>query len=198
MTATFASLAEFRARLAAAPGPDHAATEGAQARNGQLTKPPGALGRLEDFEIYARIGASDRGRHLVADNTDRAALWLDFTQMVATWLLRGHAVWTVEARTDGAVLGFVLIGFEPGDHEPELGYLFRETAEGRGYAQEAATAARDHALTTLALPGLVSTIDPDNARSIRLATRLGAARDPAAEAAHGNTIRVYRHPTPEA
>ncbi len=154
--------------------------------------------RLEDFEIYARIGASDRGRHLVADNTDRAALWLDFTQMVATWLLRGHGVWTVEARTDGAVLGFVLIGFEPGDHEPELGYLFRETAEGRGYAQEAATAARDHALTTLALPGLVSTIDPDNARSIRLATRLGAARDPAAEAAHGNTIRVYRHPTPEA
>ena len=104
--------------------------------------------RLEDFEIYARIGASDRGRHLVADNTDRAALWLDFTQMVATWLLRGHGVWTVEARTDGAVLGFVLIGFEPGDHEPELGYLFRETAEGRGYAQEAATAARDHALTT--------------------------------------------------
>lgn len=154
--------------------------------------------RLEDFEIYARIGASDRGRHLVADNTDRAALWLDFTQMVATWLLRGHGVWTVEARTDGAVLGFVLIGFEPGDHEPELGYLFRETAEGRGYAQEAATAARDHALTTLALPGLVSTIDPDNARSIRLATRLGAARDCAAEAAHGNTIRVYRHPTPEA
>ena len=154
--------------------------------------------RLEDFEIYARIGASDRGRHLVADNTDRAALWLDFTQMVATWLLRGHGVWTVEARTDGAVLGFVLIGFEPGDHEPELGYLFRETAEGRGYAQEAATAARDHAFTTLALPGLVSTIDPDNARSIRLATRLGATRDRAAEAAHGNTIRVYRHPTPEA
>ena len=154
--------------------------------------------RLEDFEIYARIGASDRGRHLVADNTDRAALWLDFTQMVATWLLRGHGVWTVEARTDGAVLGFVLIGFEPGDHEPELGYLFRETAEGRGYAQEAATAARDHALTTLALPGLVSTINPDNARSIRLATRLGAARDFPAEAAHGNTIRVYRHPTPEA
>ena len=154
--------------------------------------------RLEDFEIYARIGASDRGRHLVADNTDRAALWLDFTQMVATWLLRGHGVWTVEARTDGAVLGFVLIGFEPGDHEPELGYLFRETAEGRGCAQEAATAARDHALTTLALPGLVSTIDPDNARSIRLDARLGAARDRAAEAAHGNSIHVYRHPTPEA
>ncbi|MGR3617907.1 MAG: nicotinate-nucleotide--dimethylbenzimidazole phosphoribosyltransferase [Roseovarius sp.] len=52
MTATFASLAEFRDRLAAAPGPDHAATEGAEARNGQLTKPPGALGRLEDLAIW--------------------------------------------------------------------------------------------------------------------------------------------------
>lgn len=45
-------LSTFRAQLAAAPGPDTDATTGAQERNGQLTKPPGALGRLEDLAIW--------------------------------------------------------------------------------------------------------------------------------------------------
>ncbi|WP_171089462.1 MULTISPECIES: nicotinate-nucleotide--dimethylbenzimidazole phosphoribosyltransferase [unclassified Ruegeria] len=42
----------FRAALSAAPGPDAAAAQGASERNGQLTKPPGALGRLEDLAIW--------------------------------------------------------------------------------------------------------------------------------------------------
>ncbi|WP_209504204.1 MULTISPECIES: nicotinate-nucleotide--dimethylbenzimidazole phosphoribosyltransferase [unclassified Ruegeria] len=42
----------FRAVLAGAPGPDAAAVQGAAERNGQLTKPPGALGRLEDLAVW--------------------------------------------------------------------------------------------------------------------------------------------------
>ncbi|MBC2833902.1 nicotinate-nucleotide--dimethylbenzimidazole phosphoribosyltransferase [Paragemmobacter straminiformis] len=53
MTASFASLSEFRAVLQAMPMVDAAALAGAAARNGQLTKPPGALGRLEDLAIWA-------------------------------------------------------------------------------------------------------------------------------------------------
>lgn len=49
MTAPFSSLAEFRARLHAQPMVDAAALQGAADRNAQLTKPPGALGRLEDL-----------------------------------------------------------------------------------------------------------------------------------------------------
>lgn len=53
MTETiFQSFAEFAALLAAAPGPDGQAKAAAEARNGQLTKPPGALGRLEDLAIW--------------------------------------------------------------------------------------------------------------------------------------------------
>jgi len=52
MTTAFTTLAEFQALLTSAPGPDSAAREGAEARNGQLTKPPGALGRLEDLAIW--------------------------------------------------------------------------------------------------------------------------------------------------
>jgi nicotinate-nucleotide--dimethylbenzimidazole phosphoribosyltransferase len=46
---SFETLDELRALLAAMPGPDEAAAAGAAERNAQLTKPPGALGRLEDL-----------------------------------------------------------------------------------------------------------------------------------------------------
>ena len=52
MTESFATLTEFRDLLGQAKGPDVQALEGARARNGQLTKPPGALGRLEDLAIW--------------------------------------------------------------------------------------------------------------------------------------------------
>ncbi|MDX8351247.1 nicotinate-nucleotide--dimethylbenzimidazole phosphoribosyltransferase [Cognatiyoonia sp. IB215182] len=52
MQAPFSTLAAFRDLLANAPKPDAAAIAGAEERNGQLTKPPGALGRLEDLAIW--------------------------------------------------------------------------------------------------------------------------------------------------
>jgi nicotinate-nucleotide--dimethylbenzimidazole phosphoribosyltransferase len=48
----FQTLAEFRAVLDRLPAPDAAATAAAAARNGQLTKPPGALGRLEALALW--------------------------------------------------------------------------------------------------------------------------------------------------
>jgi nicotinate-nucleotide--dimethylbenzimidazole phosphoribosyltransferase len=52
MQAPFSTISGFRDLLTAAPGPDQDARQGAQGRNGQLTKPPGALGRLEDLAIW--------------------------------------------------------------------------------------------------------------------------------------------------
>lgn len=48
----FTSVESFRAALARAPGPDLDARALAEARNGQLTKPPGALGRLEALAVW--------------------------------------------------------------------------------------------------------------------------------------------------
>ncbi len=54
MSQTFTSLDEFRAILAAQGTIDAAAEAAAADHNGQLTKPPGALGRLEDLAIWYR------------------------------------------------------------------------------------------------------------------------------------------------
>lgn len=52
MTAPFSTLAGFQKLLADMPSTDTAAQAQAAERNGQLTKPPGALGRLEDLAIW--------------------------------------------------------------------------------------------------------------------------------------------------
>ncbi|MCK0143809.1 nicotinate-nucleotide--dimethylbenzimidazole phosphoribosyltransferase [Aliiroseovarius sp. F20344] len=57
----YATLAEFKAQLEAAQGPDAAAIQAAEERNGQLTKPPGALGRLEELAIWV-AGWQGNGR----------------------------------------------------------------------------------------------------------------------------------------
>ena len=61
MAAAFTSLAEFRALLGGAPKVEGDIVEAAEARNGQLTKPPGSLGRLEEIAVwYAGWRGTDR------------------------------------------------------------------------------------------------------------------------------------------
>ncbi len=55
-----ASFDEVRAVLAELPGPDQEAAAAAAAREGQLTKPAGALGRLEELAAWL---AAWQGRH---------------------------------------------------------------------------------------------------------------------------------------
>lgn len=52
MTQAFSSFAEFRNLLAEAPAPDAESYGAAEDRNGQLTKPPGSLGRLEELAVW--------------------------------------------------------------------------------------------------------------------------------------------------
>jgi len=132
--------------------------------------------RLEDFDAWAEIFTGPAAPHL-GGPFDRNEAFIEFLASCGTWLLRGHGPWTVEHKRSAGILGFVLLGFEPGDAEPELGYLFRPAAEGRGYATEAVQAARTHAFTALGLARVVSYISPENAPSARLAHRVGAVQD---------------------
>jgi [ribosomal protein S5]-alanine N-acetyltransferase len=61
--------------------------------------------------------------------------------------------------------------------EPELGYTFAPAVWGRGFAGEAVCCVRDYARDALRLPYVVSAILTQNARSRRLAERLGARAD---------------------
>lgn len=156
---------------------------------------------LEDYPAYESIVAGPRGRW-IGGPLDPDEAWLDFSQMVAGWVLRGAGLWAVEHQEDGRLLGFVTLHHEAGDPEPELGFFLLPAEEGQGFAFEAAEAARNNAFFALSWPSLVSYIDPDNARAVRLLERLGAVRDESAERAFDGTanagVAVWRHPRPEA
>ena len=149
---------------------------------------------LDDWPVWSEIMCGPRGDLVDGPWSERDA-FLDFAQNVGSWVLRGYGLWAILDRTTHAMLGFVAHCHEEGDPEPEIGYLLRETSEGRGIATEATLAVRDFAFDSLGQETLVCYIDPANAPSIAVAQRLGAQRDPQAEAImppdHAGT-QVYR------
>jgi RimJ/RimL family protein N-acetyltransferase len=151
---------------------------------------------IGDFPPYAAFLASDRSIHERGPMDERAA-WREFCASLACWPLRGFGGWSVTDRSTGAYLGEVGL-FQPAEYpEPEIGWLVVPEAEGKGIAHEAALAVRAWAYASLGLRTLVSYITPANARSIRLAERLGAWLDRDAPTIDPGDL-VYRHPGPEA
>ncbi len=159
------------------------------ARGGVILRAP----YLEDYPLFESIVTGPRGRWIGGPLSPEKA-WEDFLQMVAGWVLRGAGLWTVERESNGERVGFVVINDEKGDPEMELGFLFPAENEGKGYAFAAGEAARNNAFFALNRETLVSWVDPENARAIRLAERLGAVRDPATDL--GGAI-AYRYARPE-
>jgi len=143
-----------------------------------------------DFAPYCAFMLSERSH--MRDPSRRKA-WHVFATEIVGWSLHGFGHWVIER--GGAAIGFV--GFsQPAYYpEPELGWtLYNARDEGHGFATEAARAARDWAKGRLA--ALVSYVAPTAARSIAVAERLGAMRDPAAalpDDATPQTCAVYRH-----
>ncbi|MEM6482414.1 MAG: GNAT family N-acetyltransferase [Pseudomonadota bacterium] len=156
--------------------------------------------RMEDFNAMADMLLGPRGRFYGNCKT-RDEVWGEFLQLTATWYLSGFGAWTAVDKETDEIVGFFQIGAEPGDHEPELGYVVSQKAEGRGFAFEASEAVRNYALAEFELSSLVSYVDAANSRSIALSQRLGGTRDAKAEAlvaAEDDPCLVFRYAGPEA
>ncbi|CTQ33431.1 GNAT family N-acetyltransferase [Jannaschia rubra] len=152
--------------------------------------------RLSDFDAYAAFRASDRMAHL-GGPVDRPTAWHQFCALGGQWILRGYGRWIVTLTGDDAPLGVVGL-FHPDDWpEPEIAWSLFDGAEGRGIAQEAARAARDHAYGTLGWTTAISLVADDNRRSQALARRMGCTRDGTWQHNRLGDIPVWRHPAPE-
>ena len=127
---------------------------------------------VEDFEGYAAIVTGPRGVG-IGGPLSREEAWLDFSQMVAGWVLRGYGALSIRTRGERDYLGTVLVHHEFGDPEPELGALLTGAAEGQGIAFEAGAAMLDWAWRETTLRTLVSYMDPANHRALRATQRLG-------------------------
>jgi len=134
---------------------------------------------------------SDRAKYM-GGPFSRGYAWGGFCHGIALWQLFGVGNLSIELRETKQCLGQIEINQGPLFPEPELGWQLNVEAEGKGYAFEAAIAMRDWAFQERKLKTLVSYIDADNSRSIRLAKRLGAMIDDHACKQDPGDL-VYRH-----
>lgn len=150
--------------------------------------------RLTDFDAYKAFYADPEATRFIGGPKTLGEAWKTFAADAGHWQLKGFGWWTVEA--DGDIAGSVGLHHPAHQADLEIGWNVYPTGQGKGYATEAAVAAREWARDQLAPTRLVSYIDENNRASIRLAERLGAVREKA-RAAHDPACYVYRHPAPE-
>lgn len=147
---------------------------------------------LSDFDAFAAFYASPRSE-TIGGPFDRKEAWRDFASSAGQWLLRGYGFWEITLRDSGENIGRAGI-YHPDDWpEPELGWmLYGSGTEGQGLALEAAIAARDGAARHFGIRAPISSIVAENARSIRLAERMGAPADGEWQTPYGPMLR-FRH-----
>jgi RimJ/RimL family protein N-acetyltransferase len=151
-----------------------------------------------DFEAMAAFLASERAR-MIGGPLDRLAAWRALAASLGHWELRGYGMWAVEEAATGAFVGQVGMFDPEGWIAAEIGWwIAPPEAEGRGFAFEAAVAARRYAYEVAGWREAFSVIHPENARSIRLAERLGCRLDREQAIPSGEMRLVFRHPEPEA
>ena len=141
--------------------------------------------RRDDLDAHAAtLGNRDVVRHLGGHAFDREDSWRRLTMAVGQWPLQGFGYWAVCRKTDGLLVGQV--GFADFQRDmtpdisgaPEMGWIFDPVAQGQGIAGEACRAALKWIDETYAPPEIPAIIAIENAKSMRLAERLGFVREP--------------------
>lgn len=127
--------------------------------------------------------------------------WEQCAALIGHWAIHGFGIFAICLKSTGRVIGDVGLLYPCGYPEKELGWGVWDAAlEGRGFAYEAAKAVRAHAYRDHGWTTLVSYVDPENARSIALARRLGCTLDktaPVPDLPDWEDTLIFRHPHPE-
>lgn len=145
-----------------------------------------------DFDPLADFYASERSR-FVGGPLSAELAWRALATELGHWALRGFGRFAVQDRETGKFVGLIGPWNPEGWPEAEIGWTLMTGFEGRGYATEAALAALEFAYHDLGWTTAISLIAPDNARSRRLAQRLGARPDGQFTHSRLGTVDIWRH-----
>ncbi|WP_299750179.1 GNAT family N-acetyltransferase [uncultured Tateyamaria sp.] len=151
---------------------------------------------LSDFDALAAFYASPRSS-FVGGPQSRELSWRALALEAGHWVLRGFGRWTLIEKTTNTPVGIVGLWHPEGFPERELGWDLFDGATGKGYATEAAIAARSYAYDTLGWTTLTSLIAIDNEGSRRVAERLGATYDSDFTHERYGHMQLWRHLGPE-
>ena len=141
--------------------------------------------RREDLDAHAaKLAKREVVRHLGGHAFNREDSWRRLTMAVGQWPLLGYGYWAVELKVENRMVGEIgFADFERGmtpdiSGMPEMGWVFDSSVHGQGIAGEAARAALAWIDAIYRPPEIPAIIAIENAKSMRLAERLGFVREP--------------------
>ncbi|MEJ0020266.1 MAG: GNAT family N-acetyltransferase [Acetobacteraceae bacterium] len=134
--------------------------------------------RPADLEPWAAMEADPEVRRYRGGNLrSRNEAWTAMEGILGQWALRGYGIFALQRHGDDRFVGFTGM-LHPADWpEPELAYSLAPEAWGSGLAAEGARAALDWAFARHRFARLASFIIAGNARSVRVAEKLGAVQE---------------------
>ena len=127
---------------------------------------PFILELLTDPSFLDNIG--DRG---VSDMAS-AANYIENSPR-ASYARNGYGLWLVVSKETGEPFGMAGLVRRDTLPDTDIGYAFLPRHWSKGYAVEACTAVRDHAMRTLAMPRLLAIVSPGNVASVKVLQRIG-------------------------
>ena len=98
-------------------------------------------------------------------------------RLCPSYTAHDFGLWRVALKNPGTPIGMCGLIKRALFDEVDIGFAFLKSYEGHGYGFEAASAVLAHARERLGLTRLLGIVAPDNARSIRLLTRLGLTHE---------------------
>lgn len=148
--------------------------------------------RYEDYERFVEMLADPAvGAGLgKPDGLTPHDAWLDLSVLTAHWALRGFGHWVLEELDGGAVVGRAGLYHPPDWPGLEVGWTVAREHWGKGYAPEAGRAACEWAHGELGVDHILSLIHPENARSMRVAEKLGMTPE-GRHTTRGFVLEVY-------
>lgn len=131
--------------------------------------------RASDVDAYSVLcGDPDVMRYIGGGRTlDRADTWRAIATNLGHWELRGYGLWAWEEKSSGQLVGRGGLWNPEGWPGVEAGWMLARGQWGKGFATEAARAAIAWGFANLPVAEIISLIQPDNMRSIKVAERLG-------------------------
>lgn len=136
--------------------------------------------RVDDFQDLAAMWAEPAvARYISGKPSTRQDSWARLLRYIGHWQALPYGYWALEDKATGQFLGEV--GFAdfkrdiqpPLDGFPEIGWILRSTAHGRGLASEAVAAAVSWGDANLDSDRTVCIVDPEHAASMRVAEKNG-------------------------
>lgn len=135
-----------------------------------ILRPPVA----EDFPCFCAFHSDEKVMAHLGGVTPDAVTWRVTRAIAGAWALDGFHMFSVLTKDTGEWVGRIGPLFPHEWPAREVGWGLLSSAQGKGYATEAAAACVDYVFDVLGWEDVIHTIAPDNAGSQGVARALGS------------------------